>query len=109
MEERIIDLKNKAQESKPMPYDIENFTFSYSYNQEDHHDFEVEEAIDQNVRLGGTYDFNFNSQPIEPFKKNDSLFMGKYWQFLKDLNFNPCRKYPTKFSILLFIVSELIK
>ena len=81
--------KNKAQESKPMPYDIENFTFSYSYNQEDHHDFEVEEAIDQNVRLGGTYDFNFNSQPIEPFKKNDSLFMGKYWQFLKDLNFNP--------------------
>ena len=81
--------KNKAQESKPMPYDIENFTFSYTYNEEDHHDFEVEAALDQNVRLGGTYDFSFNSKPIEPFKKNDSLFMGKYWQFLKDLNFNP--------------------
>ncbi len=81
--------KNKTGESsKPMPYDIENFTFSYSYNQEDHHDFEIERALDQNVRLGGTYDYTFTQKPIEPFKKNDSLFTGKYWQFLKDLNFN---------------------
>jgi len=80
--------KNKTGESKPMPYDIENFTFSYSYNQIDHHDFEIEDALDQNVRVGGTYDYTFNQKPIEPFKKNDSLFMGKYWQFLKDLNFN---------------------
>ncbi|MEZ4875670.1 MAG: cell surface protein SprA [Flavobacteriaceae bacterium] len=72
-----------------MPYDIENFTFSFSYNQVDHHDFEIEDALNQNVRLGGTYDYTINSKPIEPFKKNDSLFTGKYWQFLKDLNFNP--------------------
>jgi len=83
--------KNKAGEnpSKPMPYDIENFTFSFTYNQVDHNDFEIEEALNQNVRLGGTYDYTINSKPIEPFKKNDSLFTGKYWQFLKDLNFNP--------------------
>ncbi len=80
--------KNKTGESKPMPYDVENFTFSYSYNQTDHHDFEIEDALDQNVRLGGTYDYSFVQKPIEPFKKNDSLFTGKYWQFLKDLNFN---------------------
>lgn len=73
---------------KPMPYDIENLTFSYSYSQTDHKDFEIEESLDQNVRLGGTYNFNFNSKPIEPFAKNDSLFTGKYYKFLKDFNFN---------------------
>ena len=80
--------KDRTSDKKPMPYDIENFTFSYSYNQVDHHDFEVEESLDQNVRLGGTYSYNFVQKPYEPFKKNDSLFTGKYWQFLKDLNFN---------------------
>lgn len=80
--------KDRTGEGKPMPYDIENFTFSYSYNQVDHHDFEIEEALDQNVRVGGTYNFNFAPVNFEPFKKNDSLFNGKYWQFLKDLNFS---------------------
>ena len=75
-------------DSKPKVYDIENFTFSYSYNQVDHHDFEVEESLDQNVRVGGTYNYSFQPKSVEPFKKNDSLFTGKYWQFLKDLNFN---------------------
>jgi cell surface protein SprA len=80
--------KDRTGEGKPMPYDIENFTFSYSYNQVDHHDFEIEEALDQNVRVGATYNFNFAPVNFEPFKKNDSLFNGKYWQFLKDLNFS---------------------
>ena len=44
--------------------------------------------MDQNVRLGATYNYDFNSKPIEPFKKNDSLFKGDYWKFLKDLNLN---------------------
>ncbi|MGB0949207.1 MAG: cell surface protein SprA, partial [Marinirhabdus sp.] len=80
--------KDRTGEGKPQLYDIENFTFSASYNQEDHHDFQIEDELDQNVRLGATYTYNFNQKPIEPFKKNDSLFNGKYWQFLKDLNFN---------------------
>ncbi len=80
--------KERTGEKKPMPYDVENFTFSYSYNQVDHNDFEIEESLDQNVRVGGTYNYSFVQKPYEPFKKNDSLFTGKYWQFLKDLNFN---------------------
>nr|WP_317194056.1 cell surface protein SprA [Luteirhabdus pelagi] len=80
--------KERTGDNKPMPYDIENLTFSYSYNQEDHHDFQIEDALDQSVRLGGTYNYSFQQEPIEPFKKNDSLFTGQYWQFLKDLNFN---------------------
>ncbi len=80
--------KNRTGDAKPRVYDIENFTFSYSYNQIDHRDFEIEESLDQNVRVGGTYDYNFQAKTIEPFKKNDSIFRSKYWQFLKDLNFN---------------------
>ena len=80
--------KDRTGDAKPRVYDIENFTFSYSYNQIDHRDFEIEESLDQNVRVGGTYNYNFQSKTIEPFKKNDSIFRSKYWQFLKDLNFN---------------------
>jgi cell surface protein SprA len=80
--------KERTGEARPKVYDVENFTFSYSYNQIDHRDFEIEEALDQNVRLGGTYNYNFTPKTIEPFKKNDSLFTGKYWQLFKDFNFN---------------------
>ena len=81
--------KDRTSESaKTRIYDVENFTFSYSYNQIDHHDFEIEKSLDQNVRLGGTYNYSFKPKTYEPFKKNDSLFRGKYWKFLKDLNFN---------------------
>jgi cell surface protein SprA len=81
--------KDRSIESaKTRIYDVENFTFSYSYNQIDHHDFEIEESLDQNVRLGGTYNYSFKPKTYEPFKKNDSIFRSKYWKFLKDLNIN---------------------
>ena len=95
--------KDRTGDAKPRIYDIENFTFSYSYNQIDHNDFEIEESLDQNVRLGGTYNFNFIQKPVEPFKKNDSLFTGKYWQFLKDVNFN---YLPTNISVSSNIVRQ---
>ena len=88
--------KNKVGESKSHIYDVENFTFAFSYNQIDHRSFEIEESLDQNVRLGGTYNYNFQSIPIEPFKKNDSIFRSKYWQLLKDINFN---LLPTNISV----------
>jgi cell surface protein SprA len=81
--------KDRTSENAKMRiYDVENFTFSYSYNQIDHHDFEIEESLDQNVRLGGTYNYNFKPKTYEPFKENDSIFRSRYWQFLKDLNIN---------------------
>ncbi len=88
--------KDRTGEGKPKVYDIENFTFSYSYNQVDHRDFEIEESLDQNVRLGGTYNFNFQPKSVEPFKKNDSIFRSKYWKLLKDFNFN---YLPTNISV----------
>ncbi|MAN58534.1 MAG: cell surface protein SprA, partial [Flavobacteriaceae bacterium] len=95
--------KDRTGEGKPQIYDVENFTLSYSYNQVDHHDFEIEESLDQNVRLGATYNYNFQPKTYEPFKKNDSLFTGKYWQFLKDLNLN---YVPTNISATSNIIRQ---
>ncbi len=88
--------KERTGDSKPMPYDVENFTFSGTYNQTDHRDFEIEESIDQQVKLGGTYDFGFRPKEIEPFKKVKFLGKSKYFDLLKDFNFNVL---PTSISV----------
>nr|WP_313791509.1 cell surface protein SprA [Lacinutrix neustonica] len=80
--------KNRTGDSKPRFYDIENLTFNHSYNKVMHRDFEIEQSIDKQVRSGVNYAYNFEPKVIEPFKKNDSLFTGKYWKLLKDFNVN---------------------
>ncbi len=80
--------KQRSAEAKPHFYDVENLTFNYSYNKVEHRDFEIENSLDQNVRAGVNYAFSFEPKRIEPFKKNDSLFTGKYWKILKDFNLN---------------------
>ncbi|MGJ8664924.1 MAG: cell surface protein SprA [Patiriisocius sp.] len=95
--------KERVGDTKPRIYDVENLTLSASYNQVDHNDFEIEEALDQNVRLGGTYAYNFTPKTFEPFKKNDSIFKSKYWQFMKDLNVN---YLPTSIAVNSNIVRQ---
>ena len=80
--------KNRGEEAEANFYDIENFTFNYSYNETDHRDFEIAELRDQNVVTGFLYNHNFKPAAVAPFAKKDSLFTGKYWQWLKELNFN---------------------
>ncbi|MDA0178288.1 cell surface protein SprA [Mesoflavibacter profundi] len=80
--------KNRTGESKPRFYDVENLTLNYSYNKTEHRDFEIQNSVDKQVRAGVNYAYNFEPKIIEPFKKNDSLFTGKYWQILKDFNVN---------------------
>ncbi|MCK0192175.1 cell surface protein SprA [Arenibacter sp. F20364] len=80
--------KDRSEEAEANFYDIENFTFNYSYNEVNHRDFEIDELTDQNVVTGFVYNHNFKPVPVEPFAKKDSLFTGKYWKWLKDLNLN---------------------
>ncbi len=80
--------KIRTGESKPRFYDVENLTFNYSFNKVEHRDFEIENSVNKTLRAGVNYAFNFNPITIEPFKKNDSLFTGRYWKILKDFNFN---------------------
>ena len=88
--------KNRSEEAEANFYDIENFTFNYSYNQTNHRDFEVADLKDQNVTTGFVYNHNFKPAPVAPFAKKDSLFIGRYWQWLKELNFN---LLPTSVSV----------
>ncbi len=80
--------KIRTTDAKPRFYDVENLTFNYSYNKVEHRDFEIENSVNKALRLGANYAFNFNPVKVEPFKKNDSLFTGKYWKILKDFNLN---------------------
>jgi cell surface protein SprA len=88
--------KDRTGDGKPMPYDVENFAFSGTYNQTDHRDFEIEKSLDQSVRLGGTYDFSFQPKEVEPFKKIKLLGKSKYFNLIKDFNFN---LLPTSISV----------
>lgn len=80
--------KNRTTDAKPRMYDVENLTLNYSYNKVEHRDFEIENSVNKTLRMGANYAFNFNPIKVEPFKKNDSLFTGKYWKILKDFNLN---------------------
>ncbi|RTE55017.1 cell surface protein SprA [Arenibacter aquaticus] len=80
--------KDRSEEADANFYDIENFTFNYSYNEVDHRDFEIDELKEQNVVTGFVYNHNFKPATLEPFAKKDSLFTGKYLKWLKDLNLN---------------------
>lgn len=80
--------KERVGEKAPMPYDIENFSFSSTYNQTDHRDFEIEESIDQTFNLNGTYNYSFAPFEITPLKKVKFL-KSKHLAFLNDFNFNP--------------------
>jgi cell surface protein SprA len=81
--------RNPNTTKKPRFYDVENLAVSYAHNKEFRRDYNIEKFINENVMASAAYNFNFNAKPIEPFKKNDSIFRSKYWKFLKDLNFNP--------------------
>ncbi|MEP1984731.1 MAG: cell surface protein SprA, partial [Maribacter dokdonensis] len=80
--------KDRGEEADANFYDIENFTFNYSYNETDHRDFEIAELREQSVNTGFVYNHSFDPVEVAPFAKKDSLFTGKYWKWLKDLNLN---------------------
>lgn len=88
--------KQRTGDAKKRFYDVENLTFNYSYNKVEHRDFEIENALDQNIRAGVNYNYAFEPLRLEPFKKNDSLFTGKHWKILKDFNLN---LLPSSFSV----------
>jgi cell surface protein SprA len=88
--------KNRSEEAEANFYDIENFTFNYSYNETNYHDFEYEEVKEQDVYTGFVYNHAFKPVSVAPFAKKDSLFTGDYWKWLKELNLN---LLPTSVSI----------
>lgn len=80
--------KERSPEQKPHFYDPENVTLSYSYNQIDHHDYEIEDLLDQQVRVAADYTYAFKNEPVEPFKNTGFMKKSEYWKLLRDFNFN---------------------
>lgn len=87
--------KRRTGDRAPLPIDIENFTFSGTYNQVDHRDFKIDESVSQNVNVGATYDYNFAPLEIAPFKNVAFMDSSEYWAPIRDFNFNPL---PTSIS-----------
>lgn len=80
--------KERAPEQKQHIYDPENLTLSYSYNQTDHHDYEIESLTDKAVRTSVDYTYTFDNKPVEPLKNNAFMKKSQYWKLLQDVNFN---------------------
>ncbi len=80
--------KDRSPEQKQRIYDIENLTFSQSYNEVKQHDYEIEEFKNQESNTALNYAFSFQPKPIEPFKKSKFTKKSSYWKALSDFNFN---------------------
>ncbi|MBF6641161.1 cell surface protein SprA [Flavobacterium sp. J49] len=80
--------KERAPEQKQRIYDPENLTLSYSYNEVEKHNYEIENYIDQQVSTSVDYTYAFKPKAIEPFKKSKFLKKSEYWKMLSDFNFN---------------------
>ncbi|WP_442902381.1 T9SS outer membrane translocon Sov/SprA [Flavobacterium sp.] len=80
--------KERAPDQKQHMYDPENLTLSYSYNQVEKHNYEIENYMDQQVNTAVDYTFSFQPKAVEPFKKNKFFKKSEYWKLLSDFNFN---------------------
>lgn len=78
--------KERNSRTKPMPWDISNFTTSYSYSKSNIHNEVVEkDELDQH-RVSLDYTYGLSVKPIQPLK---NLSKSKWLQWLTELNFNP--------------------
>lgn len=81
--------KERSEKQKQHFYDPENLTLSYSYNEVERHNFEIEDFIDQQVNVAVDYTYAFKPKSIEPLNKNKFFKKSDYWKLLRDLNFSP--------------------
>ncbi|MES2628114.1 MAG: cell surface protein SprA, partial [Bacteroidota bacterium] len=69
-------------------YDIENFSFTYSYAENFFRDINTSYRFNKNYRGGFSYGFQNKPRTITPFKDIGVLNKSKYLALLSDFNFN---------------------
>ena len=85
----LIGVRKISKGDKPLKfYSPENIDLSYAYNEMTHYDYEIENQTDLNLQLGANYGYSFKPFEINPFKKTKAFNRKKYWEWLKQLNFN---------------------
>ncbi len=82
-----MEPERKKADRKPLPTDIENFSVSYSQNEQLTHNIDIERNFQRTNK--GSFDYNYSAQakPIMPFKAVKFL-QAKAFQLIKDFNFN---------------------
>lgn len=80
--------KDRAPEQKPHVYDVENLTFSQSYNQVERHDYEVADYVDEQSNTAVNYAYTFQPKEVVPLKNTKFMKKSEYWKLLSDFNFN---------------------
>lgn len=79
--------KERRGNSKPMPWDIENFSLTYAFNQQKKRNpFIISDQLNQ---YKGAIDYQYSTgmKPLEPFK--NAKLNDTYFKWIKDFNFNP--------------------
>ena len=74
------------QEKKPMPWNVENFSFTYAQSTTEHRDPIIESDRIDKYQGAIDYAFQRNAKYIEPLKK---LGKSDYLKLLTEFNFNP--------------------
>ena len=95
--------KERSPEQKQHIYDPENLTLSYSYNEVEKHNYEIENYIDQQVNTTVDYTYAFKPKTVEPFKQNKFFKKSSYWKLLSDFNLN---YLPTNISFSSNIIRQ---
>jgi len=74
-------------EARSHLWDVENLSFSYSYNENTHSNFNLAEETMKQQKGSAAYTFSPKTQGIEPFKKGKA-FSGSWFKLIKDFNLN---------------------
>ena len=92
-ERRSINFTNVRKEkvnpeAKSRIYDIENFTFSYSFSELTRSNVNTESQVQRNYSGGLGYNYSPSDFTIEPFK-NVGFLDNPFLKLIKDFNFSP--------------------
>ena len=85
----LIGVRKNGSPEKSRFYNIENFDFSYAFNELSHRDYEIENQSNQSLRLGANYGHTFKPLDFNPFKKVKLFSKKHYLRWLREVNFNP--------------------
>lgn len=78
--------KERTGDKKPHFWDVENWSFTYAYNEIFHRDINIQYNMNKTYRAGANYSFSKNSKAWEPFSKSKFLGKSKWFALIKDFN-----------------------
>ena len=82
------DSPKKTKPKIPMPWDVTNFSFNYSFTEFSHRDINTRQDVQRNYLGSINYMYSPKTKPIEPFKKVKFIRKSKWLRLLRDFNFN---------------------